>query len=342
VPLSVPADRPTRSVRRRPRRTIAGLCLAATAVIVAVPSAGHAEPTNITDAQQEIQDLYHEAELATERYNDYRERIRDAERRLQLTQAAIATHQTKIEQQLRDSGIYAAIAYQTGGVDQTLQLLLSDSPQQFLQRASVLDQLTKKQAQGLRGVEEVRQQLLASQLMASQQIAEIGGLREELLEQRDQIEFKLRRAQSLMSRLEADQRDFLASTGSLKVPKSVLDNLPGGRAGTAIKFAINQIGDPYVWGANGPSSWDCSSLTQQAWASAGVALPRVSGKQATVGSPVSKANLKPGDLVFFYSPISHVGIYIGEGLMIHAPNPSTVVKVTQIDVLPWATGRRVG
>ncbi|MCI0686575.1 MAG: NlpC/P60 family protein, partial [Sporichthyaceae bacterium] len=330
------------SVRRHHRRTIAGLCLAATAVIVAVPSAGHAEPTNITDAQQEIQNLYHEAELATERYNDYRERIKEAERRLDVTQAAIAAHQAKIEEQLRESGIYAAIAYQTGGVDQTLQLLLSDSPQQFLQRASVLDQLTKKQAQGLRGVEQVRQQLLATRLMASQQIAEISGLRADLVEQRDSIEFKLRRAQSLLNRLEADQRDFLASTGSLKVPKSVMDNLPGGRAGDAIRFAIDQIGEPYVWGANGPSSWDCSSLTQQAWASAGVAIPRVSWKQATVGSPVSKANLKAGDLVFFYSPISHVGIYIGEGLMIHAPNPSTVVKVQQIDTMPFTTARRVG
>jgi cell wall-associated NlpC family hydrolase len=309
---------------------------------VAVPSAGHAEPSNITDAQREIAELYHQAEVATEKYNEYRSEIQVAEKRLSVTQYAIQVQQARVDQLLRESGIYAAMAYQTGGVDQSLQLLLADSPQQFLRRASVLDRLTQQQVDGLRKVEVVRQQLLATKVTAGQQISEIGSLREELLDQRDEIEAKLRRAQWLLSKLEADQRDFLASTGSLKVPSSVMANLPGGRAGTAIKFAIAQIGEPYVWGADGPGSWDCSSLTQKAWAAAGVAIPRVSHEQAAVGISVSKANLQPGDLVFFYSPISHVGIYIGEGLMIHAPNPSTVVKVTQIDMLPYAGARRVG
>jgi cell wall-associated NlpC family hydrolase len=310
--------------------------------VVAAPSAGHAQPTNITDAQREIQELYHQAELATERYNDFRTQIKAAEERLKLTQDAIRIQQAKVDLLLRESGIYAAMAYQTGGVDQTLQLLLSASPQQFLHRALVLDQLTQQQADGLREVQAVHQQLLATKVVAGQQIAEIGALREDLLKQRDKIEARLRRAEWLLAGLEADQRDFLNSTGSLVVPQSVLNNLPGGRAGTAIRFAIDQIGEPYVWGSDGPSSWDCSSLTQQAWAAAGVALPRVSWAQATVGTSVSKSNLKAGDLVFFYSPISHVGIYIGEGLMIHAPNPRTVVKVSQIDTMAYVGARRVG
>ena len=342
MPLSVVADSPDRPVHRRSRRTVVGLCVAATLTLVAAPSAGHAQPTNITDAQQEIQELYHQAELATERYNDFRTQIQAAERQLKLTQDAIGVQQAKVDMMLRKSGVYAAMAYQTGGVDQTLQLLLSESPQQFLRRASVLDRLTQQQADGLREVQAVQQQLLATKVVASQQIDEIGALREDLLKQRDKIEAKLRRAEWLMARLEADQRDFLNSTGSLTIPRSVLNNLPGGRAGVAIHFAIDQIGEPYVWGSDGPSSWDCSSLTQQAWAAAGVALPRVSWAQATVGTSVAKANLKPGDLVFFYSPISHVGIYIGEGLMIHAPNPRTVVKVSQISTMPFVAARRVG
>lgn len=334
------ADSPDRPAHRRSRRTFVGLCVAA--AVVAAPNAGHAQPTNITDAQREIQELYHQAELATERYNDFRTQIQAAEKRLRLTQDAIRSQQVKVDLLLRESGIYAAMAYQTGGVDQTLQLLLSDSPQQFLHRASVLDQLTQQQADGLREVQAVHQQLLATKLVAGQQIAEIGALREDLLKQRDKIEAKLRRAEWLLAGLEADQRDFLNDTGSLVVPQSVLNNLPGGRAGTAVRFAIDQLGEPYVWGSDGPSSWDCSSLTQHAWAAAGVAIPRVSWAQAAVGTAVSKSNLKPGDLVFFYSPISHVGIYIGEGLMIHAPNPRTVVKVSQISMLPYVGARRVG
>jgi peptidoglycan DL-endopeptidase CwlO len=343
VPPSVVADSPDRPARRRSRRTVVGLCVAASILtLVAAPSASHAQPTNITDAQREIQELYHQAELATERYNDFRAQIQAAEKQLKLTQDAIRIQQAKVDVLLRESGVYAAMAYQTGGVDQTLQLLLSDSPQQFLNRASVLDRLTQQQAEGLREVQAMHQQLLATTVVADQQIDEIGALREDLLKQRDKIEAKLRRAERLLAGLEASQRDFLNNTGSLEVPQSVLSNLPGGRAGTAIHFAIDQIGEPYVWGSDGPSSWDCSSLTQQAWAAAGVALPRVSWAQATVGTAVSKSNLKPGDLVFFYSPISHVGIYIGEGLMVHAPNPRTVVKVSQINTIPYAGARRVG
>ncbi|HKA68342.1 MAG TPA: NlpC/P60 family protein [Actinomycetes bacterium] len=336
------ADSPDRPAHRRSRRTVVGLCVAAALTVVAAPSTGHAQPTNITDAQREIEELYHQAELATERYNDFRTQIQAVEKRLTLTQNAIRLQQAKVDLLLRESGVYAAMAYQAGGVDQTLQLLLSESPQQFLHRASVLDQLTQQQADGLRKVQAAHQDLLAAQVVAGQQIAEIGALREDLLKQRDKIEAKLRRAERLLAGLEADQRDFLNSTGSLTVPQSVRNNLPGGRAGIAINFAIDQIGEPYVWGSDGPSSWDCSSLTQQAWAAAGVAIPRVSWSQATVGNSVSKGNLQPGDLVFFYSPISHVGIYIGEGLMIHAPNPRTVVKVSQISTMPFVGARRVG
>lgn len=342
MPLSVVADSPDRPAHRRSRRTVVGLCVAAALTVVAAPTTGHAQPTNITDAQREIQELYHQAELATERYNDFRTQIQAVEKRLTLTQNAIRIQQTKVDFLLRESGVYAAMAYQAGGVDQTLQLLLSESPQQFLHRAAVLDQLTQQQADGLRKVQAAHQDLLATKVVAGQQIAEIGALREDLLKQRDKIEAKLRRAERLLAGLEADQRDFLDSTGSLTVPQSVLNNLPGGRAGIAIRFAIDQIGEPYVWGSDGPSTWDCSSLTQHAWAAAGVAIPRVSWSQATVGTSVSKADLAPGDLVFFYSPISHVGIYIGEGLMIHAPNPRTVVKVSQISTLPFAGARRVG
>lgn len=335
------ADRTSSPVQRYSIRTLLALSLVTVGILL-VPSASHAQPDSITEVQQEIQDLYHEAEFATEKFNDYRSRIQDAEKRLEITQQRIQIHQAKIDTLLAESGIFAAIAYQTGGVDATLQLLLAESPQQFLQRATVLDQLTKQQSDALRSVHAVRQELIAIKLQSAQDIIEIGELRKELAAERDLIQANLRKAQALLSSLEADQRNFLQNTGSLIVPDSVLANLPGGRAGTAIKFAIDQIGEPYVWGANGPSSWDCSSLTQKAWAAAGVSIPRVSWQQASVGTSVSKSNLRPGDLVFFYSPISHVAIYIGEGLMIHSPNPTTVVKVDSIDIMPWAGARRVG
>ncbi|EFL25305.1 NLP/P60 [Streptomyces himastatinicus ATCC 53653] len=106
------------------------------------------------------------------------------------------------------------------------------------------------------------------------------------------------------------------------------------KAAKAIDFAESQLGKPYVWGATGPNSYDCSGLTQAAWKAAGVSLPRTTWDQVKAGTRVSTSNLKPGDLVFFYDDISHVGLYIGDGMMIHAPKPGDVVKKAPITEMP--------
>lgn len=325
-------------------RVCAGLAVAAAAaaMLVTVPSAGLADPTSIKDVQEKVQGFYHEAEVATEQYNGYQARMRDAERELKLTQDRVRNRQDRLNTLLSENSIFATLAYRNGGVDQTLQLFLSDDPRKFLEQATTLDQLSAQQAEALRQVQMARQDLLAIRAQAKQQIGEIEQLQAAMDEKRDAIEARMRQANALLATLKAEQRAFLRSTGSVIMPQSILENLPGGRAGEAIRFAIDQLGEPYVWGADGPSSWDCSGLTLRAYQAAGVTLPRTSAQQATVGIPVSKSNLLPGDLVFFYTPISHVGIYVGEGLMIHAPHPGDVVKVVSIDTMPLAAARRVG
>src|SRR3954470_5471643 len=104
-------------------------------------------------------------------------------------------------------------------------------------------------------------------------------------------------------------------------------------AQVAVNTALAQQGDPYVWAGAGPNSFDCSGLTQFAYRAAGIALPHSSSMQSRMGTPVARANLQPGDLVFFYSPVSHVGIYIGNGLMVHAPTRGSVVKIVSIDAM---------
>ncbi|MCX5392666.1 NlpC/P60 family protein [Streptomyces sp. NBC_00094] len=116
---------------------------------------------------------------------------------------------------------------------------------------------------------------------------------------------------------------------------------PNNRAAEAISFARSQLGKPYVWGATGPSAYDCSGLTQAAWRAAGVSLPRTTYTQINAGQRVSRSQLAPGDLVFFYSGISHVGLYIGGGQMIHAPRPGAPVRIAPIDEMPFAGATRV-
>jgi cell wall-associated NlpC family hydrolase len=117
---------------------------------------------------------------------------------------------------------------------------------------------------------------------------------------------------------------------------------PTKAASVAIKTALAQRGKPYAWGATGPRSFDCSGLTVYSFRRAGIHLPRTSRMQATVGRPVSKAHLRPGDLVFFYRPIGHVGIYIGNGQIVHSPTRGDVVKVTKLSYMwGYTTARRV-
>jgi len=109
-----------------------------------------------------------------------------------------------------------------------------------------------------------------------------------------------------------------------------------------VATALAQVGDPYSYGAAGPDAFDCSGLTMFAWRAAGVSLPHSSSMQAGMGVPVSASAMQPGDLVFYYSPISHVGMYIGNGRLVHAPNSSTTVQVVDVDMMPLAAVRRVG
>jgi cell wall-associated NlpC family hydrolase len=120
-------------------------------------------------------------------------------------------------------------------------------------------------------------------------------------------------------------------------------NVPvSGRAAAAVNYALAQVGDSYVYGAAGPNAFDCSGLTMMAWAQAGVGLPHSSSAQQGSGTPVSSSSLQPGDLVFYYSPVSHVAIYIGGGRIVHAANPSTGVAVAGVFSMPYSGAVRPG
>jgi cell wall-associated NlpC family hydrolase len=115
-----------------------------------------------------------------------------------------------------------------------------------------------------------------------------------------------------------------------------------GRAAIAVNAALSQLGDPYVWGADGPSSYDCSGLMMYAWGKAGVSLSHSSKAQTGEGRPVSKSDLMPGDLIFYYSPVSHVAMYLGNGRIVHAPRPGKSVEIAPMDEMPYNSAVRPG
>ncbi|WP_222194568.1 C40 family peptidase [Modestobacter italicus] len=153
-----------------------------------------------------------------------------------------------------------------------------------------------------------------------------------------------RNASQSASRADRPSASSSSASSSAAAPAASTPVVAGSGAGaTAVNAAMAQRGKPYVWGGNGPGSFDCSGLVKYAYAAAGVNLPRSSSQQATVGRAVSRSELQPGDIIAFYSPVSHVGIYIGNGQMVHAPTSGDVVKVASIDVMGSITAmRRVG
>jgi cell wall-associated NlpC family hydrolase len=116
---------------------------------------------------------------------------------------------------------------------------------------------------------------------------------------------------------------------------------PAAARASAVQKALGKVGAPYRWGASGPAAFDCSGLTSWAFKQAGISLPRTSRAQSAVGTPVSKANLQPGDLVFFYKPVSHVAIYVGNGKVVHASTSGQPVKIGNLNRMPFNSARRV-
>jgi cell wall-associated NlpC family hydrolase len=329
----------------RPGRILLTLCLltlcTAAAATFAVTPVSHADPQpTMQQVERKVGDLYHKAEQATERYNDARVALADAEREFARAQSRVSAQQAEMAEKQEMIGAIAVSAYRSGGVDESLKLLFSENPQQFLQRASALDVLSHQQADDLREVVEARRALNADKLAAAHQLAAVERIRKQLAAEKATVERNLRAAQEQLNSLRAADRRRLAERASRNQDRMPINVPVSGRAGAAVKYAYNQLGDRYQWAAAGPDAFDCSGLTMMAWRQAGVSLPHSSKAQYDEGTKVSRSQLAPGDLVFFYSPISHVGIYIGGGKMIHAPNPSERVKIDPISSMPFTGATR--
>lgn len=336
------------------------MCGVIGAALVAVPGSANAEPRgSLSHVRAEIDALSREAEHAGERYNDAKVRLTEVNRRLKKVRKRLARQQAHVKQMQKVVGQLAAASYKSGGIDVAMQLLLSDDPKAFLQQASALDQLSKQQRIALREMTRVRQHLAEGRAVVAQERARAAALKGTLAAEKRTVESKLTAAKRLFNRLKAADRARLQAQGrtaaararaarggyvrasrSMRTrgdadPGESYDGPASGRAATALRTAYAQLGDPYRWGGTGPNSFDCSGLTMYAWASAGVSLPHSSAAQYATGRKISRSDLQPGDLVFYYSPIHHVAMYVGGGKIIDAPYPGKSVHIVDIDTMPY-------
>ncbi|SDU65693.1 C40 family peptidase [Jiangella alkaliphila] len=319
-------------------------------------SSADPKPT-ISEVREQVDGLYLQAEQATERYNAATDELTEVQRRIERAQASVDRQQEAVDTVRAQIGAYAAATYRSGGiVDPTLQTLLAESPEEFLAQASVMNAFAGQQAESLASAADVSRSYETARLMADEEMTRQQAIEATLETEKATVEQLLADAQEILDELEAEELEQLEEDReeNSEIPdrdeddeaeedEETTDPPPvSGRAGVVVDFALAQVGEPYAWGGNGPGSWDCSGLTSAAWAEAGVSLPRSSGSQIGVGTRVSKSQLEPGDLVFYYSPISHVGIYIGGGEIVHATHPGDVVSVDDVDLMPFAGATRPG
>ncbi len=317
-----------------------GLLSAAATALGAAPAA--AAPPDDTRAA-DVDRLYEEAERATEAYNAADERADGLRRQISAVQDGIARKQQRVNTMRESLGSLAGAQYRSGGLEPALALLLSEDPEDYLEKASVLDRITVHQAGELRRLRGALRSLAQDRAEAAGTLGALDRSRKAAAAHKRTVERKLAEARRLLDSLPAGERAAWDRAG-----RSARADLSGpggaaasGRAAAAVAAARSALGRPYVWGANGPSGFDCSGLTQWSYAQAGVALPRTSQAQRHAGRQVPLSEARPGDLVLYRSDASHVGMYMGNGQVIHAPYPGAPVRYDPVGMMPVSSVTRV-
>jgi peptidoglycan DL-endopeptidase CwlO len=306
---------------------------AAFGALSAVPAA--AAPHD--DTRSEVDRLYEEAEKATEAYNEADERVDTLRREVGDAQDDIARQQGRINDLREQLGSLAGAEYRSGGLDPSLALLFSDDPADYLDKASVLHRISAQQADELTELQGAVREIAQHRAEASRKLGELDRSRKAVATHKSTVEHKLAQARRLLNSLPSTERaayDRASRSDRPGTPGPEGDAAPSGRAAAALAAARSALGKPYVWGANGPSGFDCSGLMQWAWAQAGVSLPRTSQAQAHAGRRVPLSEARPGDIVTYHSDASHVGMYVGDGQVIHAPYPGAPVRYDPVGMMP--------
>lgn len=348
---------------RRTRVWGVGLALAGLVVSGAAVSPASAAP-NLEQVRQQVMDLESKAESATERYNEARNELKDVRRQLDALKAKVKRERREMREILGAVDDLARAAYTSGGLDTSLQVLLSEDPNEFLAQAAALDAVQRGQAAALRKTATARLRLAQSEAAVLDKEARAKDLRDRMKDSKAEADDRLAEAERILANLEEKERKRLAqlaaderaaaraaaaaaarelSSGSGGGSSSAGGGFTGsGRAAKAVQYALAQVGDRYVAAAAGPNSFDCSGLTMTAWRQAGISLPHYSRSQYSVTRRVPLSQAQPGDLVFYFGKgTHHVGLYIGNGKMVHAANPRSGVLVSNI-LGPWYSSRFSG
>ncbi|MGH3646269.1 MAG: NlpC/P60 family protein [Micromonosporaceae bacterium] len=318
-------DQPAAITRgpRTPGRFFALLVtLGVTLGLAATATPAAADPS-IQELEAKIEKLAAQLGPVIEKYNQARDKLDETKAKAARLAKSMKPLQDKADKMYAEVGKIAKQAYKGGRASAVNALLGSGSPETLVDQLSTLDRLAAGQQKGLHGLE-----LITSRLNRQK------GAIDSLLADRREIEHDLaarkKKIQGQIDKLQELRRKAYGEKYGNNKPSYIPPYIPG-PAGKAVRYAIAQIGDPYSFGSDGPDSFDCSGLVLASWREAGVSLPHSSKKQYYATRRVSRDELAPGDIVFYYSDIHHDAVYVGDGWIVHAPEPGRYVEQVRYD-----------
>lgn len=295
------------------RYAVIATAVAAVLLTSIMPSTAYAEPS-ADEIQKELDEKAQELEKVVEKYKEAKADLEETEEKIEDIEKQLPDLEKKAEESRKVVSSIAVNEYTTGTQPATL---MAGSPDAALDRLTMLGAISSSQAADIESYSEAVKTLDSEESVLGELKDEQKATKKKLGKKKDKIEAEV-------ADLEEQQQELEQPEYNGPVPP------PSGEASAVVEFAYGQIGEPYVWGAAGPDSWDCSGLTMMAWQQAGVSLSHQTNDQYSQTARISRDQLKPGDLVF-YNDMAHVGLYAGEGTIVHAPQSGQNVTTASID-----------
>ena len=332
---------------RKLLRSLFSIFIAAT---VLTPISANAAP-NLIEVQGRVRDLQEQATTAAEGAQEAKVTLAKLNKTLVTVQQEASQQGASVTAMNKLIGAIAADQYKSGPLSKSLELLFSSDPSLYLSTAGSLEAVTRKKSADLKKFSVATQRLNATSLTVADKLSLVKAAEVRFKKQLETANSKLDEAEALLAKLTAADRVRLAKLNDDEEDTDQQRSLAdagkygslSGRAGVAIKYGLAQIGDRYVFGADGLTTWDCSGLTMRAYGAAGVSLPHSSRAQYKYGKAIARKDLQAGDLVFFGKPISHVAIYLSPDRMLTAPRSGSRVKIANMNMgkKPYIGARRL-
>jgi peptidoglycan DL-endopeptidase CwlO len=339
-----------------------GVAVGTLGLIATLASPATADPSDtpltVDDAKAQVAGLEADAAAIDQESVGVKEQIKSSKAKLKQKRSDVAAQTAKVTQMRQQVGQVALAQFQNRSLNTTARLLLTEDTDGFLNQVSTVEKVSQNQNSALQDYQSEQAELASLERSTATDLAQLEAQQKSLTDLRKQSDAKITEAKAVLAKLTAEERQRIAAEEARLAQAAQQDAnavttsdstatdgtavAGSGRAAKAIAFAKAQLGKPYVYAAAGPNAYDCSGLTSAAWKAAGVSIPRTSQTQYGAGKSVSKSDLQPGDLVFYYSGISHVALYVGNGTIIHAPHPGSNVRYAKLDSMPFAGARRVG